>query len=122
MKVNKMNTLQILSFAAALGISITFNTGVIPAQAATLTADEIKILLIGKTMKYWGKSKGVQKWTRTGTSWTDEKWGPGKNKWWLKGNKYCFKSEAGKEQCRSWKSLGNNIYSTTGSGYKWSPL
>ena len=81
-----------------------------PAAAERLTGKQIKALLSGKTIVYWGKVSGTTRFTRGGSA--TYRFSSGKSetgRWWVSGNKYCSqyrKLRKGKASCTSITAIG----------------
>lgn len=107
-----------------LSACTTSQTG-LGEDAVKMSGEEIKALITGQTFKYWGPTTGTQSWTETDTRFVDDSGDRGASKWWIEGEKYCaqFKQfNKGRPVCRTWYSLGNNVYTAENRKYKWGPI
>lgn len=112
-----INTLKQLVFV--LGIFTLFHQ---PAHSASkrLSGPEIKATITGKTFEYGSARGGVStiRYTSDSYSGYSTRIGPFNGKWWVKGDKYCFKNHVGAKRCMRVKDEGNGIISYGGIEFR----
>lgn len=81
--------MRILTPLAAAGLVAAL---ISPAQANTLSANEIVTLHAGQCISYWGPTRGTQCFEANGTTtFNDRRWGRDTGQWEMRGNEMCVK-------------------------------